>query len=135
MKRAKKMIASFHILFCRWCFLLCVGVLFCSLCRSILYVSCVYGYSVCSFFLHQIWTAHSQINGIKHKQRYDNNSIKSTFPILFFISILFLSPSLCVYECVPVPTFFSLLFSFRVFLKCELERWEHKSLWHSSNAF
>lgn len=29
--------------------------------------------------LHSIWTANSQINGIKHKQRYDNNSIKSTF--------------------------------------------------------
>lgn len=28
---------------------------------------------------HSIWTANSQINGIEHKQRYDNNSIKSTF--------------------------------------------------------
>lgn len=49
------------------------------------------GFSICIFvffsyslhflycLLHSIWTANSQINGIKHKQRYDNISIRNTF--------------------------------------------------------
>lgn len=78
----------------------------------------IYMYA-CNECTCSIWRADSQINGIKHKHRYDNNSIKSTFDSFFSLSIL------CV----------SVYFFERVCkLKDEERDMENFRVWHSLNA-